>query len=269
MELTSILVVYGSHEGQTAKVAERVGTILTDRGSEVAVVNASIWPTVAIEEFDAVAVGSPVINRKHLPEVVEFVEANRETLSTRPTAFFQLSFASAIPSSWAQEGAGEYVDALVERTGWQPDRIGLFAGAVKYTQYDALTRLFFKLFSAITTGDTDTSQDYEYTDWDEVETFATEFATFVDKELATRVVDTGRRAETGVEGVPESTGRKLARRAARIGFLAGVLGVVYWLVVRKRSLHSFPSRRASERAGKLPRVGEFAGTRWPSQKGDQ
>ncbi|ELZ24801.1 protoporphyrinogen oxidase [Natrinema limicola JCM 13563] len=33
------------------------------------------------------------------------------------------------------------------------------------------------------TGDTDTSRDYEYTDWDEVETVAADFAAFVEGRL--------------------------------------------------------------------------------------
>jgi menaquinone-dependent protoporphyrinogen oxidase len=33
------------------------------------------------------------------------------------------------------------------------------------------------------TGDTDTSRDYEYTDWDAVETFARDFVAFVEDRL--------------------------------------------------------------------------------------
>ena len=35
------------------------------------------------------------------------------------------------------------------------------------------------------TGDTDTSRDYEYTDWAEVEAFANDFAAFVEGRLGT------------------------------------------------------------------------------------
>jgi menaquinone-dependent protoporphyrinogen IX oxidase len=124
--------------------------------------------------FDAVVVGSPVVNRGHLPEVVAFVDADSEALATRPSAFFQLSLAATVPVRWARDGETAFVDALVEQTGWHPDRVGLFADAVAYTEYDPVTRALFRLVAAVTAGDTDTSWDYEYTDLEAVETFATD-----------------------------------------------------------------------------------------------
>ena len=185
--MTSFLVTYGTGEGQTAKVAQYIESVLVDRGHDVTTRHVSNVSRVSVDEFDGVLVGSPLNNRRHLPAVIEFVERNRESLAARPSAFFQLSMASAIPLRWAREGAMEYVDDMIEATGWRPDRIGLFAGAVKYTQYDRPTRLLFKLISAVTTGGTDTSRDYEYTDWDAVERFAVEFARQPDAHLGTIV----------------------------------------------------------------------------------
>jgi len=230
--MAAILVAYGTGR-QTAKVAEYVGDDLAERGHDVTLTAVGNASAVDVEAFDGVLVGSPVNNRSHLPEVVEFVEANRETLSGRPSAFFQLSFASIVPSRWAQEGAGEFVDDLVERTGWQPDRVGLFAGAVRYTQYDFVTRLAFKLFSAVTTGDTDTSRDYEYTDWREVDGFADGFAALVERHVATRAADVG--SVAGRLGTPDLDPAPFVRPTTGLTLLAGVLGVVYWLVARRRT----------------------------------
>ena len=73
----------------------------------------------------------------------------------------------------------EYVDRMSKETGWRPDKVGLFAGAVKYSQYDGLTRFSSKLVVAVTTGDTNTSRDYEYTNWNNVKRFAADFAASV------------------------------------------------------------------------------------------
>lgn len=225
--MASFLVAYGTGEGQTAKVAERVRAVLADRGHDVTVRDLADESDVAVEEFDAVLVGSPVNNRRHRPEVVAFVEENREALAERASAFFQLAFASALPWEWARGGAAEFVDALTERTGWRPDRVGLFAGAVRYTEYDTLTRWFFKLFSWLTTGDTDTARDYEYTDWDQVAAFAADFAAFAEGYVSARAADQG-----------GGDGGGLARAATGVG-LAAALGVAYWLAARRRR----PQRR--------------------------
>ena len=222
--MTTFLVAYGTGRGQTAKVAERVRAVLADRGHDVTVTDVADESDVAVEEFDAVLVGSPVDDRRHRPEVVEFVEANREALTRRPSAFFQLSFASALPSTLARKGARGFVDALVERTGWRPDRVGLFAGAVPYTEYDSLTRWLFSAFSRLTTGDTDTSRDYEYTDWDAVERFAADFAAFAEGYVSARAAESDADADGG--------GR--ARSLAKAGLLAGALGVAYWFAARRR-----------------------------------
>jgi menaquinone-dependent protoporphyrinogen oxidase len=241
--MTSILVAYGSGEGQTAAVAERVGSALEARGYEVTTVDVAGASSDDVEDFDAVLVGSPVNNRRHRPDVYAFVERHREALSTRPSGFFQLSLASIMPWRWAQEGAQEFVDDLVEETGWQPDRVGLFAGAVKYTQYDRRTRFLFRLVSGVTTGDTDTSRDYEYTDWDAVDRFAVEFAAFVDAERGRTAPPTGR--SRGIAG--------LARRPAVALGVAGLgaVGAVYWMTRRggEDSRDTVGRGRATEREG--------------------
>ncbi|KAB1198310.1 MULTISPECIES: flavodoxin domain-containing protein [Haloferax] len=220
--MASILVVYGSGEGQTQKVAEHVEDVLSDRGHDVTVRRVTERGDVVVEEFDAVLVGSPVNNRRHRLDVVEFVESNREVLATRPNGFFQLSLASTVPLRWAQDGARQFVDSLVTKTGWHPEHVGRFAGAVKYSQYDPLQRAVFKLVSAVTTGDTDTSRDYEYTDWNEVEAFATTFAEDVERRLTASIEET------------EHAGTvRLSWVAAGIALLFGVAGVAYWATARQ------------------------------------
>ena len=241
--MTSFLVTYGTGQGQTAKVADRVESALTERGHDVTTLPVGEASGVEVDAFEAVLVGSPVNDRRHLPEVVAFIERNREALAARPSAFFQLSFASAVPFRWASEGAGAYVDDLTRATGWAPDRVGIFAGAVTYTQYDFPTRLFFRVFSALTTGDTDTSRDYEYTDWDAVERFAAEFAEFATSR---------REAASGATGeLRPGLGRR--GTAALALLVLGLVGAAYWFVGRPRhplrDAPAPPRRRSADDPG--------------------
>lgn len=101
----------------------------------------------------------------------------------------------------------------------------------------------FKLVSAITTGDTDTSRDYVYTDWEAVETFALEFVRFVEGEArpAARMTNGEESAAEGGRGEDE---RGVTRVALRVGLVLGIVGVVYWLV-RARASRS-PGHRSEE-----------------------
>jgi len=178
------LVVYGTGEGQTARVAARIGEVLTDRGHDVAVsdiedAGAGTDP----DEFDAVLVGSSIHVGAHHDAIRDYVGTNLRGISTRPTAFFQLSLSSAVDDEERRAEAARYVDELLEAVGWHPDRVGLFGGALRYSKYGFLKRLLMKRIAKNATGDIDTSRDYEYTDWDEVEAFAADFDGFVERRV--------------------------------------------------------------------------------------
>jgi len=179
--MASFLVVYGTGEGQTATVATRITEVIENRTHEVTTVDIeSMSDDITVEAFDAVLIGSSIHVGKHHAAIRSFVTANRETLRARPTGFFQLSLSSAVDDEDRRAEAARYVDEFLEETGWNPDRIGLFGGALRYSKYGFLKRLMMKRIAKTATGDVDTSRDYEYTDWGEVNAFAADFAAFVE-----------------------------------------------------------------------------------------
>jgi len=181
--MTSFLVLYGTGEGQTAKVADRVVDTLTRRGHAAESVDVESSSNISVDVFDAVVVGSSVHIGKHNKAVRKFVKENRDALCEIPSAFFQLSISSATEDEERRAEAADYVDGFLEETDWEPDRIGIFGGALRYSKYGFLKRLMMKKIAKDATGDTDTSRDYEYTDWDEVEAFANDFAAFAEGRL--------------------------------------------------------------------------------------
>lgn len=179
--MVSILVVYGSSEGQTEKISNRIVELFERMGHDATAVPVEdITADTTFDAFDAIVVGSSIHLGKHGKKVSAFASANREILDARPNAFFQVSLSSAIEDEEHEAEAASYVDEFVEKTAWHPDRIAMFGGALRYSKYGFLTRIMMKRIASDATGDTDTSRDYEYTDWDEVEAFANDFATLVE-----------------------------------------------------------------------------------------
>jgi menaquinone-dependent protoporphyrinogen oxidase len=91
-----------------------------------------------------------------------------------PLAVFQVSLTSA-----GEDGAGEahvLLHQLLDATGADPDVVGLFAGALRYTAYGWVTRRLMRRIAAQRDGDTDVSRDHEYTDWTAVDHFADDVA---------------------------------------------------------------------------------------------
>jgi menaquinone-dependent protoporphyrinogen oxidase len=81
-----ILVAYASGLGSTAEVAVEIGKTLNDNGFCVDV--RPIQESLQLEGYQAILVGSAVHYGNWLPEAVEFVEANRQTLNRLPVALF-------------------------------------------------------------------------------------------------------------------------------------------------------------------------------------
>lgn len=182
--MVSFLVLYGTGEGQTAKVASRITDGLEKRGHDTTTIDIDeLSDDLSLAEFDAVLIGSSIHVGKHHERIRDFVRANVEDLGTRPTALFQLSLSSAVDDPERRAEAADYVDTFLEETDWHPDRIGLFGGALRYSKYGFLKRLMMKRIARDATGDVDPSQDYEYTEWAEVEAFANDFAAFVEGRL--------------------------------------------------------------------------------------
>ncbi|MFC3957831.1 flavodoxin domain-containing protein [Halovivax cerinus] len=183
--MVSLLIAYGTGEGQTEKVATRIGDVVAKRGHDVTAVNADETPPdVVVDDFEAVLVGASVHAGTHQKTVADFVRTNRDALAAKPTAFFQVSLSSATEEGDAQ--AAGYVDEFIEDTGWHPDRIGRFGGALRYSKYGFLKRLMMRGIVNRTMSelsDADAAGDVEFTDWHEVEAFAADVAAFVEGRL--------------------------------------------------------------------------------------
>ena len=183
--MPSILIPYGTGEGQTEKVAERIADELGGLGHDVTTVDVKeVGTDLDLDEFDAVLVGASIHAGKHQKAVRKWASANRDALARKPNGFFQVSLSSADAEN--EESAAEaarYVDELIEATGWRPDRIGLFGGALRFSEYGFLMRAMMRFIAKRSYPEADTSGDVEFTDWESVEAFADEFATFVEERL--------------------------------------------------------------------------------------
>jgi len=181
--VSSFLILYGTGEGQTAKIAERIATAIRERGHEASTTDVRDRPdSFTFEAYDAVVVGASIHVGKHQDEVRDFVTDNRDALSGMPTAFFQVSLSAA--NEEKHEEAAGYVESFIAETEWHPDRIGQFGGALRFSEYGFLKRLMMKQIAKdLLTEDRRPSGDIEFTDWDAVDAFAADVAAFVEGRL--------------------------------------------------------------------------------------
>ncbi len=183
MNRLRIGIVYGTSYGQTAKIAGQIRDVLVRRGHDVTLSNAAEPPTIVpLEMCDGIIVGSSIIVGGHQKSVDRFVRTHLGLLSRVPSAFYSVSASagSTDPKGSGQAAAARVRDEFLNRVGWRPRLKASIAGAVNYTRYNPLLRWYMKWASAKGGGSTDTSRDHEYTDWEQVEQFAANFAEVVE-----------------------------------------------------------------------------------------
>jgi menaquinone-dependent protoporphyrinogen oxidase len=170
------LILFASVNGQTERIARRIAAVLEREGHAVTLKrDEEPGLTQALEESDAVIVGAGIRVGHHSKHLVKLVHDYRGSIAARPNAFFSVCLSAGGPGARPATAIG-YIDDFVRATGWQPGAIASFAGALRYTRYNPFIRFLMRLIMGATGGETDTSSDYEYTDWAAVDRFALEFA---------------------------------------------------------------------------------------------
>ncbi|WP_394738973.1 flavodoxin domain-containing protein [Natronococcus roseus] len=178
--MTRVLICYGTSEGQTEAIAERMGDVVGSEGHEVTLTHLKHPPDgLDPGAYDGIVVGASIHGGSHQRYVGSFVRDHLETLNRRPSAFFSVSLTAAHDDPSERAPAAELLEAFLDETGWNPDGTLAVAGALKYSEYGRLKRFVMRWIAGRASGDTDTARDYEYTDWDDVESFAQEFTTLL------------------------------------------------------------------------------------------
>jgi menaquinone-dependent protoporphyrinogen oxidase len=171
-----ILVLYHSYDDQTARIARRMGDVIGQAGHEVTIHRFSGAGALAmLSKCDAVVVGAAIRYGHHERALEKEVRLHAAELSSRPNAFFSVCLSAGGPGH-KPEAVERYVREFRANTGWEPGGVGTFAGALQYSKYGPFIKLMMKLIVGFSGGETDSSRDYEYTDWAAVERFAADFA---------------------------------------------------------------------------------------------
>jgi menaquinone-dependent protoporphyrinogen oxidase len=126
--------------------------------------------------YDGVIVAGSIRAGRFRKPLVRCVTRYAPQIASRPNAFLPVCLAILQHN---KPGVIAHLDGIVarfsEHTGWKPMTTKFVPGALRYTHYNLLTRWMMKRIAASGGGDTDTSRDYVYTDWEDLKLFAVEF----------------------------------------------------------------------------------------------
>jgi len=174
--MSRILVLYGTTDGHTAKIANAVRAALETEGCSVEVVDANASAGVTPEPYDGVIVAASIRAGKYQRPVVRWVRAHAPALNSRPTAFLSVCLAVLEPHVRARIELDAILHRFLIRTGWHPAVRQFIAGATPFTRYNFFIRWIMRRIVTKALGHADTTRDTEFTDWEDLRSFSREFA---------------------------------------------------------------------------------------------
>ena len=174
--MSKVRIVYGTAYGQTERIAQRIAGALTAAGHTVSALRGDRLATdLSLGEYDAFVIAASVLFGRHQRYIRAFVQNHVTRLNVAPSAFVSVCGAMAAAPKGASLAQG-YAEKFLHETGWRPWTVRSFAGGLPYTRYGPFVRLMMKMISRRTGRPTDTSRNYDLTDWETVDEFARELA---------------------------------------------------------------------------------------------
>lgn len=171
-----ILIVYESKYGQTEKIAKFIFERMLKQGHSLSLMNLCNEDSLSPAKYDGIVVGGGLYMRRYPKRLQKWARKHAETLNRKPTAFFTVCLAVLQNDLKVQRDLRLIANNFFKKTAWYPKKRGAFAGALSYLQYGWVTKQMMHLIGRASGRDTDTSRNYEYTNWKDVGQFSDEFA---------------------------------------------------------------------------------------------
>ncbi len=170
--MSNSLMVYSSTDGHTKNICKRIINF-SDDVDKVKIVSLEEATNLDISGFTKIIIGASIRYGKHSNQLYKFIKSNKEILDKKESIFFSVNVVARKPEKNTPD-TNPYVRKFLKISKWNPNKIAVFAGKVDYPKYSFFDRYIIKLIMFITKGPTDTSQSYEFTDWEKVDIFAKE-----------------------------------------------------------------------------------------------
>jgi len=171
--MARMIILYGTTEGQTEKIAEHIAAVLNAHGQTTTLVNSEdLSKDFPLTDYDVAIVGASMHSGGYQHSVHDFVKQHQAQLAEMPSAFFSVSMTAAAPTAKERSQLDTHLARFFTETGWHPKQVVSFAGALAYTQYHGPKRWVMRRIARAMHAPTDPSRDYEYTDWEAVTRFA-------------------------------------------------------------------------------------------------
>ncbi|MEF1227560.1 menaquinone-dependent protoporphyrinogen IX dehydrogenase [Vibrio fortis] len=168
--MAKALFLYSSREGQTKKILNYIKEEMAEFDCDIR--DLHIVGDVDFAQYDKVLIGASIRYGHLNKKLYQFIERNLTQLQSNKVAFFCVNLTARKEDQGKDTPEGSaYIKTFLKKSPWQPSLIGVFAGALYYPRYNFFDRTMIRFIMTMTGGETDTSKEVEYTNWQKVSLF--------------------------------------------------------------------------------------------------
>ena len=167
--MTKILIIHSSVDGHTMHICERIRSYRKDL--DIDIISLPKTKNISLNKYEMIIIGASIRYGKYRKELFEFIDENINIIHSKKNAFFSVNVVARKTEKNSAD-TNPYIEKFLLKTSWKPKIIDVFAGKIEYPKYKFLDKYAIKFIMWITKGPTNTSETYEFTDWEKVKAFA-------------------------------------------------------------------------------------------------
>lgn len=168
--IDKVLFLYASHDGQTIKIMRCIEEEYKESHTSEWL-DLTTYPNVDLSLYKKVIVGAGIRYGYLHKSLYTFINKHLKELITTDVSFFCVNLTARKEGKDTPE-TNAYMRTFLKKSPWIPKHQAVFAGGLYYPRYKWFDKMMIKLIMHITKGETDTSKEVEYTDWERVKVFA-------------------------------------------------------------------------------------------------
>jgi menaquinone-dependent protoporphyrinogen oxidase len=171
-----IVLLYGSDEHQTEKIANYIADIVISYGHQPFCLNMKYLPnTFDLRGYDRIMIGASIHAGQYQRYVIDWIHHNKHIIRSVTNAFFSVSMVASKKGLEAEQEIQSYINTFIQETEWHPNHIASFAGALRFQEYSFFKKLLVQRLMTQKGIEVDIEQNIEFTDWGRVADFALAF----------------------------------------------------------------------------------------------
>ena len=162
------LILFSSIDGHTKSICKKISEHMGNNEVDIFPISKEF---INLDEYKTIIIGASIRYGKYRKELYKFIRKNKDYLDKKNNAFFSVNVVARKSNKNTSE-TNPYLIKFLKNIDWVPKKVGVFAGKIEYPKYKFFDKYAIKFIMWITKGPTNTSETYEFTDWEEVKAFA-------------------------------------------------------------------------------------------------